>query len=181
MSTEVARRVEGRRTAPLALRKEAPHVPPSLPGPSFVPLDPSERTRLDNQAALLILQQPDLAALRARLLAAGGQAVSFGGTEPDLAVLLARGVFSPGPARLWPLDPGQCHRNAALLWRDHRAWLRIATGYAFGASGVWVSHSWLVESGERGSGLIETTTLRLGYFGAILTEGEAAVFALLQS
>lgn len=149
------------------------------PWPPFEPLDPTTRAFLDNQAALLILQQPGLAELRERLLAVGGQAVSFGGTEPDLALILARGTFSCGPVRQHPMDPRQCHRNVAHLWREQRTWLQIATGYAFGESGVWVSHSWLVEAGAEEPALIETTTRRLGYFGALLTFGEAEVFSFL--
>lgn len=150
------------------------------PWPPFEPLDPTTRAFLDNQAALLILQQPGLAELRERLLEVGGQAVYFGGTEPDLAVILARGMFSRGPVRHHAMDSRHCHRNVAHLWREHRTWLQIATGYAFDESGVWTSHSWLVEAGAQEPVLVETTTLRLGYFGALLTEGEAEVFSFQQ-
>jgi hypothetical protein len=145
-----------------------------MPTPS---LAPKVLTRLEQQAQRMMEQQPSLQVLQQRLLEQGGQTVYFASVEPDLEVILARGACYQGPVRLWNGEVRRCHQNVAHLWRKHRAWSRIATGYALDESGIWLSHSWLIDTmGE--PPVIETTELRLTYFGAILTEDEAEVFSI---
>jgi hypothetical protein len=105
--------------------------------------------------------------------------LSYGGSlvvpprnpDPDLDQLL-RGASAFEPtARLVPGDPGECHRNIAVLWID-AAIASIGTGYALSADELWRQHSWGV--GFDG-GLVETTDERCGYVGIALPARAASM------
>lgn len=71
----------------------------------------------------------------------------------------------------------QCHRNVAKLWvKKPRALSAIGTGYAPSDDGLWRQHSW----GSRADGkVVEPTVVRVKYFGLMLKNKEAALFARL--
>lgn len=91
--------------------------------------------------------------------------------DPHLKIVLSRGDFWGGAARLELGRRNGCHANAARLWEQGRG--DIATGYALSPDGYWRQHSWVVAP----DGLIETTQERTRYYGAVLTDTEAAGFA----
>lgn len=96
--------------------------------------------------------------------------------EPDLYALQQQGVFLYGAgAQLHPMRNGECHANSATLWRRSPRTVQIMTGYALTIDGLWRQHSWCL---ERATGQpIETTTARLAYYGMVLTDADADLFA----
>lgn len=93
---------------------------------------------------------------------------------PEMAVawLLERGFFSPEGAII-ELKEGRandCHSNSAKLWKLGEG--NLMTGYALSSDGLWRQHSW-VQSVNK---IIETTTVRIRYYGFELTAEEAQQF-----
>lgn len=119
--------------------------------------------RMDGQAA-------DFRRLAAILLGPTEHLVVPHG-DPDLGMVLARGEFWGGSSRVELGRRNGCHANAARLWEQGRG--DIATGYALSPDGYWRQHSWVVAP----DGIIETTQERTRYYGAVLTDTEAAGFA----
>jgi len=120
---------------------------------------------------------PRMADLRACLLQEGGREVLFAYAEPDVADLLRAGRrFAhrvqglPGP------EPTGCHHNVIAFWQgDPGGRFRIATGYGLNPYGIWIQHSWLVDSQLV---IYETTTSFFeSYFGIIYSEAQARRFA----
>lgn len=122
--------------------------------------------------------------LRDTILTFGGEQAILQLIEEDLLNLLKRGQFWYGDiAELILGLPVRCHENSAILWAESKKdksapTLHIATGYALSEDGLWRQHSWCVESGNGGNKPVihETTELRIGYFGFVLTEGQANTF-----
>jgi len=120
----------------------------------------------------------NLAALEAKLLAIGGEALAGPPSwlEMELqaefvAALLERGeVMSGEDAKLRKagMRAISCHQNAAALARrfdSYEHW----TGVALSTDGLWRVHSWCVSP----FAVIETTTPRLYYFGRPASEDPA--------
>lgn len=118
-----------------------------------------------------------MALLREKLLSFGGEIACMPIDDPDYGAIMERGQFWYGDhAKMKRGEPCRCHENAALLWASDRSRLRIATGYALSADGCWRQHSWAVQEMPRSWRIYETTTPRIGYFGAVLTEDECEEF-----
>lgn len=70
---------------------------------------------------------------------------------------------------------GACHRNVAKLWfRKALKLAAIGTGYALSEDGSWRMHSWGIRKDGR---VVETTVVRMKYFGLVLRDREAELFA----
>lgn len=111
-----------------------------------------------------------------KILAFGGGEVMLAFPEEDLDELKSRGVFLYGhSASLRRMRASACHWNAAALWRQSPAKYIIMTGYALSLDGLWRQHSWCIDR-ESGNP-VETTTLRLAYFGFLLNDQEADAFS----
>jgi hypothetical protein len=68
------------------------------------------------------------------------------------------------------MNVSSCHQNVASVWKKRRFGIvAIATGYALTQDGLWRQHSW----GILRDGVLETTVVRVKYFG-ILLQGAAA-------
>lgn len=123
----------------------------------------------------LIKKNPLLGALRRRLLKFGGSDVTLMLPDPELPLLLKRGNGFPGfKTRLKKGDENSCHQNAGRLWLKDKKNLRICTGYALSADGLWRQHSWLVKPKEKQ--IIETTERRVAYYGVALDPGDESGF-----
>jgi hypothetical protein len=133
---------------------------------------PRQREALAKRRAEALSAQPRLEELERRLLALGGQAVVFR-PEPDLELILARGRPFAGRSTRVQGDRNGCHQNASRLWRNTRPQTHIATGWALSDDGLWRQHTWLM----RRHFVIETTERREIYFGVVLSEAEAEMFA----
>ena len=119
--------------------------------------------------------QPEILDLRKILLLIGGaELVAPPRPDPDIATFIADGSRICGPARLKLMTRGACHENAAKLWLRGCGVCGIGTGYALSDDGLWRQHSWAM--GSDGV-IIETTELRSEYFGRVLRELEADMFA----
>ena len=118
-----------------------------------------------------------LVPLEQKLLTQGGIRMVYR-PEPDLEPLLSRGEAFDVPAELVPGEPRACHSNVAQLWDENREALAIVTGYALSEDGLWRQHSWLLRKQPtvEHARIIETTIIRVKYFGFILTESEAETF-----
>jgi len=125
-----------------------------------------------------LVAQPDLARLEERVLAVGGAMLVTppDDIEEDLDKMLERGeAFDGRNALLRRGRPIACHANSAALWEKHPERYTICTGYALSRDGLWRQHSWALDGYLKR--LIETTTLRLAYFGYRLDDLEAEAFA----
>ena len=141
--------------------------------------DPEDKQRefLESRMRQALAMQPDFARLEERLLQVGGvMLVPPDGIEEDLDKILDRGeAFDGRNALLRRGQPIACHANSAALWETHPERYMICTGYALSKDGLWRQHSWVLDGHLRR--LIETTTVRLAYFGCRLDGLEAEVFA----
>ena len=118
-------------------------------------------------------QSPELAPLRNRLLEIDGLEI-VPRLESDLSKLMTQGrVFDLG-VELRLMRRSGCHENAAKLWRENRKDNKICTGWGLSDDGLWRQHTWVI-SNEK---IIETTEVRIKYFGVIFSEGEAERFAI---
>ncbi|GIE85794.1 hypothetical protein [Actinoplanes regularis] len=106
------------------------------------------------------------------LLSFGGSlVVPPGGPETDLEALLNAGSPVAGRARRMAGEPGECHRNVAVLWIDG-AVESIGTGYALSDDDLWRQHSWgLTANGD----VVETTDDRRIYVGITLPARAASM------
>ncbi len=94
--------------------------------------------------------------------------------EEDVERLLDRGrIFDTRKLKLAPGQPNKCHHNVSRLWAVN-AQMQLVTGYSL-TDNLWVQHSWLWDLTT--DELIETTDPRVKYFGAVLSEDEAHLFA----
>jgi len=119
--------------------------------------------------------------LKHLLLDIGGWAVCLPRIETDLPHLIKRGRRFPGKSISIPGQPSQCHFNSCCLWemsKDGATYkdVSICTGYALSKDGVWRSHTWCCFSNTK-LRVVETTVKRVQYFGYILSDEEAELFA----
>ena len=121
-------------------------------------------------------QQPDFEVLRGLLLALGGShLVAPSSPDPVLALVIDAGFVMAGPVMRRAMTMGRCHRNVAKIWAEkHHKLVGIGTGYSLSGDGLWRQHSW----GLRREGVLETTSLRVKYFGVLLQHGDANLFAM---
>ncbi|GLV59792.1 hypothetical protein KDH_66160 [Dictyobacter sp. S3.2.2.5] len=101
--------------------------------------------------------------------------------EPDVALLVQYGHIIEGTVELVPGKSRQCHYNTAQLWNQHKDTLAIVTGYVLFSeeNRQWIQHSWLIRKHPTAEQprIIETTLACIKYFGVILNEEQAHVFA----
>jgi hypothetical protein len=110
--------------------------------------------------------------LKDLLLGLGGSACILKEKEPDKDKILLRGfLYVPESGQFWEGLDNECHSNAAWAYREHG--FRIATGYALSEDGAWRQHSWNLNEHDH---VLESTEVRLAYYGFILTSDEAATF-----
>lgn len=118
--------------------------------------------------------EPYAESLKQKLLSFGGEAVvlrSFGSEAQDI---LSRGELCIENEPIMSLGlHSQCHSNSSMNFLE-KGYL-IMTGYALSNDGAWREHSWNRDpvSGR----IVETTELRMAYFGFEMDEAEAAQFA----
>lgn len=115
--------------------------------------------------------QPEIKRLKLLLLKLGGEfVVAPPKPDPDITALLESGFLIGGRIVFREMAGSACHRNVSALWKKRRFGLvGIATGYGLSKDGLWRQHSW----GVLRDGILETTQVRLKYFG-ILLQGEKA-------
>jgi hypothetical protein len=136
-------------------------------------VDEQQRCFLSNRFAEVVARQPRMTQLRAVLLAQGGEDI-VARYEPDLETLLARGRLMTSPVTYRPMEESSCHGNVSRLWLDKALGITaIATGYGLSDDALWRQHSWAVLE----DGLLETTKMRVLYFGVALEGVEADRFA----
>jgi hypothetical protein len=130
---------------------------------------------LEGRLEAAALQQPEVRVLRELLLKLGGiELVVPPKPDPDLPDLLVSGQVTGGSVVLKELEEGRCHENVAEMWVDKKYDLTaVATGYALSEDGLWRQHSWGIRNGE----IVETTALRLKYFGKSMHGSDADEFA----
>lgn len=134
-------------------------------------IQPFRAIILSSQSRAALKSQPELKALRKKLLLMGGDSVVLM-FEPDLRDILTRGVlFDNYPIKLREMRSSRCHSNVATLWDKNKS-VKIVTGWALSDDGLWRQHSWAL----RNKTIIETTETRLKYFGYTLTDAEAEQF-----
>ena len=128
---------------------------PDASGPSGR-LDPAQAAFLERQNAEALRREPALAALRAAVLAHGGDAVVLAVDDADSPALLARGALrQPDARRSEPMRPRACHANASEYYLRDTARRKIVTGYylmrdAREGEGVWRPHTWVEEEEAAG-------------------------------
>jgi len=89
-------------------------------------------------------------------------------------MLLETGFLTGGPIKLKVMNASSCHQNVASVWKKRRFGIvAIATGYALTQDGLWRQHSW----GILRDGVLETTVVRVKYFGILLQRAAADRFA----
>lgn len=120
-----------------------------------------------------VAAQPAWAQLNQRLLAFGGDQV-VACYEEDLDLLLSDGALGAGPVRRQPGHPCRCHSNSSRLYEQDPQRLSIVTGWGLSADGLWRQHTW---AQDLDGTIIETTTVRLRYYGVRLTGPAADRFA----
>lgn len=110
-----------------------------------------------------------------KILSFGGHEVCMAHIDEDVHEVLEKGVFIFGDdVRLMRGRPNGCHENSSALWDCNKDDLILMTGYALSEDGMWRCHSWCV--GVETGLVIETTELRVAYFGFALSPNEAAEF-----
>ena len=110
------------------------------------------------------------------ILDKGGQYVLWPECEEDAPELIHRGeLFGGDKATKVKGTPSQCHKNAAKRWFWHPELFTITTGYALSDDGIWRQHTWLV---DRAGKVMETTVLRVSYYGFKLTTEESMAFLM---
>lgn len=145
--------------------------------PIHISTDPTWRKLLRDHNAEYVSDPrggKGLLKLRELLLKIGGGEVCLC-FEEDLRKLLTRGKeFPAAKARKKKGARCRCHSNSAFLWEANKEMLRIVTGWALSADGVWRQHSfcWWPSKGV----VVETTEPRTAYFGYEMTNAEAEEF-----
>ncbi len=131
---------------------------------------------LDRRFREALEQQPDLEVLRGLLLGLGGtDMVAPPIQDVDMSSLIDAGFVMAGPVVRRAMKKSECHRNIAEIWAEKRHGLvGIGTGYSLADDGLWRQHSW----GVLREGILETTELRVKYFGVLLQHGDADSFAM---
>jgi hypothetical protein len=137
-------------------------------------MDQEQREFLESKFRSALADQPQLQQLSDLLLEIGGAfVVAPNKIDRDVAALIARGFVMTRRVVLNRIASNGCHSNVAELWRGGSI-IGIATGYALSRDKLWRQHSW----GMRRDGvMLETTEKRLKYFGILLQDESANVFA----
>jgi len=135
-----------------------------------------QKRLLDRRFREAAEQQPELEVLRNLLLGLGGtHLVAPPCTDVTLPLLINAGFVMAGPVVRRTMRKSESHRNVAEIWTERRGELvGIGTGYSLSGDGLWREHSW----GLRREGILETTALRVKYFGLLLQYEDADCFAL---
>lgn len=111
--------------------------------------------------------------LRECLLSMGGVFALVFDSEFDTDNILSRGrLFSTAGLRMKLGRASRCHQNVATLYAKGK--LKICTGYALSDDGLWRQHSWGLDRGT----IVETTEVRVLYFGYELNDYESILFCL---
>ena len=116
-----------------------------------------------------------IASLKAKLFAIGGNKISPQHC-PFVSEIASHGVLVELPVKLRQMDGNRCHHNVARLWEQRKKHSRlkaIATGYALSEDGMWRWHTW----GLAATHILETTVVRLQYFGIPMDAEDADAFA----
>jgi hypothetical protein len=124
-----------------------------------------------------------LVPLEQKLLVHGGMYMD-NRYEPDLDLLLQCGELIEGTVELVSGQSRQCHSNTAQRWDQNKGTFAIVTGYALSMEGQqWIQHSWLIRKQPTAEQhrIVETTLERAKYFGVVLAEDEAQIFARRES
>ena len=133
--------------------------------------DPAQSKFLNERTSIMLSDCPELKKLHQKLLSLGGDFVVLN-NEPDLKEIITRGVlFNNYKVKLCKMQISHCHSNVANLWTQRKN-IQIVTGWALSGDGLWRQHSWALQ----GKTIIETTEVRIKYFGFILTAAEAEQF-----
>lgn len=104
------------------------------------------------------------------LLDFADEAVRLPEYEEDLDNILEYGQFWLGyNAEMMEGEECQCHKNSAGIWEQNKDKTTICTGYALSADGMWRQHSWLIHRKPRSNRIVETTRLRILYYGFAMT------------
>jgi hypothetical protein len=155
--------------------------------PPFLPLAEKQALFLRARVEEVLPLSPHLGKLRDRLLGFGGLEVvlpRYADFEPSMRArddyysceLLVRGQQWPGTAAI--VDErvaSACHQNVATAALAGRG--SIVTGYSLSSDGLWREHSWLLDLAlAPAHELVETTVLRLLYFGFVLNAEERRRF-----
>ena len=108
-----------------------------------------------------------ISSLKAKLFALGGDEISSQPC-PFISVIASCGQLIDLPVTERRMEAIRCHYNVACLWdqRKERGRLKaIITGYALSEDGIWHWHSWGLTRGLTTTRIIETTVIKLRYFG----------------
>ena len=137
-------------------------------------MDKEQRTLLTRRLRVAIEKQPEIRTLRRILLRIGGvEFVAPFGFDPDVSSLIDAGSEMSGLVKYQIMERSACHANVAQLWVSESSGLTaIGTGYALSEDGLWRQHSW----GMCLDGIVETTKVRVKYFGICVQRGDAEAF-----
>jgi hypothetical protein len=140
-----------------------------------ITVDKAQRNLLRRRLRAAIEQQPEIEPLRTLLLEIGGvELVAPSGLDLDVSFLIDEGFLMGDSIICEMMERSLCHENVARLWKaKHRGLVGVGTGYALSDDGLWRQHSW----GVRRSGILETTKVRMKYFGRVLQGRDANSFA----
>jgi len=135
----------------------------------------NQRSLLHRRLREALAEQPEIRGLRALLLEIGSiELVAPPWRDCNVPVLIHAGFVMEGRVVLRIMEHSACHRNLSRLWaRKRNGLVGIGTGYALSGDGLWRQHSWGV--GRRG--IVETTQVRMRYFGYLLQGRDADSFA----
>lgn len=118
--------------------------------------------------------------LRDKLLTFGGHLACMPLFDRDIDKILDNGEFLFGDhAQHIKGERNRCHQNSARYWAANRnkGEYHIATGYALSDDGCWRQHTWVVAPKNGEWQVLESTTDRVAYFGAVLSQSESMAFA----
>jgi hypothetical protein len=120
--------------------------------------------------------ETEILILHDRLLSIGGRNLVHPlGGDADMPAVISKGALMPGTVQYKRMRTSACHRNVAKLWLQVPCRLSaIGTGYALSDDGLWRQHSWGI---KRDGTLVETTVVRVHYFGLQLRDRAAGLFA----
>jgi hypothetical protein len=119
--------------------------------------------------------QTVITSLKAILFAIGGDKISPQPC-PFVSEIASHGVLVELPVKFRRMDGDRRHQNVASLWKQRKKRSRlkaIATGYALSEDGMWRWHTW----GIGATHILETTLVRLQYFGIPMDAEDADAFA----
>jgi hypothetical protein len=133
-------------------------------------MDADWKLRVQQINAPALEANPALRKLHGKILEHGGDEAMVGNTKlpsHEIERLLTRGQYWDGTkAKHQPMRAINCHGNSCELMGKGIG--QVANGFALSDDGLWRIHSWVVTK----TGVIETTTKRVGYFGVVLTNNE---------